>query len=461
MPDLLTPEQFAQSIKAKYPDYASVPDAELAQRMLTKYPEYRDRVQTAPPPDQSGDIILDNIKLAGEVAKGVVKGAVGTIEGGGQLIRNALHLPPSNQDPFAVKIPINPTPSNPAQQVGKTLEHIGEFYIPSTVLGKAKMAMATGHGILDALVGAGLEGTSAAAVQSAQQGSTEGAGKTAALTAGTTLGSQVAFKALGWLGERVENALVKATNADFKNGFNVSNIFKYKLGGSLSQTYDKADAKINDLGRQLRAAVSTAAPGQTPTVDVLGTLADTAKDLSTNSARTFGSNAEIERAVNKLLDDPMFQTLAKNGTVDLATAQQVKQAIGDLGAWLHDPSGRVVRDPDSKGMETVANALYSKLNAVIAQKSGGAYADINKQLSEILPIRQAVIRRIPVEQRANVLSMGDLLGFSTGTWGLALANRILKSGEAANAMVNVSQAANPSAALAGRTTGALFSQTKQ
>jgi hypothetical protein len=43
---LLTPEAFAQSIKAKYPDYASVPDAELAAKMLEKYPEYRDRVQT-------------------------------------------------------------------------------------------------------------------------------------------------------------------------------------------------------------------------------------------------------------------------------------------------------------------------------------------------------------------------------------------------------------------------------
>jgi len=42
---LLTPEAFAQSIKAKYPDYASVPDAELAAKMLEKYPEYRSQVQ--------------------------------------------------------------------------------------------------------------------------------------------------------------------------------------------------------------------------------------------------------------------------------------------------------------------------------------------------------------------------------------------------------------------------------
>lgn len=57
MPEqLMTPEAFAQSIKAKYPDYAEVPDAELAAKMLEKYPEYRDRVQTVAPKDAEAPI---------------------------------------------------------------------------------------------------------------------------------------------------------------------------------------------------------------------------------------------------------------------------------------------------------------------------------------------------------------------------------------------------------------------
>lgn len=44
--DLLTPTEFAQRIKAKYPDYKDVPDDVLAAKMLEKYPEYRDRVVT-------------------------------------------------------------------------------------------------------------------------------------------------------------------------------------------------------------------------------------------------------------------------------------------------------------------------------------------------------------------------------------------------------------------------------
>lgn len=40
---------FAARIKAKYPDYAEVPDEELTRRVLAKYPDYRDQVTFGPP----------------------------------------------------------------------------------------------------------------------------------------------------------------------------------------------------------------------------------------------------------------------------------------------------------------------------------------------------------------------------------------------------------------------------
>lgn len=44
----LSTDQFAASIKAKYPQYASVDNATLAQKMVAKYPTYADKVETAP-----------------------------------------------------------------------------------------------------------------------------------------------------------------------------------------------------------------------------------------------------------------------------------------------------------------------------------------------------------------------------------------------------------------------------
>lgn len=53
MPAKLSSDQFAQQIKAKYPQYASVDNATLTQKMVAKYPQYADKVQTAPAPPAS------------------------------------------------------------------------------------------------------------------------------------------------------------------------------------------------------------------------------------------------------------------------------------------------------------------------------------------------------------------------------------------------------------------------
>lgn len=45
MPEKLSMQQFAATIKAKYPDYASVPDDELVRRITYKYPDYLSMVQ--------------------------------------------------------------------------------------------------------------------------------------------------------------------------------------------------------------------------------------------------------------------------------------------------------------------------------------------------------------------------------------------------------------------------------
>ena len=38
-----SPQEFAASIKAKYPQYAEIPDDELVTRILDKHPVYRDK----------------------------------------------------------------------------------------------------------------------------------------------------------------------------------------------------------------------------------------------------------------------------------------------------------------------------------------------------------------------------------------------------------------------------------
>lgn len=48
MPDKVTPQQFSEQIKAKYPQYKDIADTELARSIVDKYPEYKDYVDFGP-----------------------------------------------------------------------------------------------------------------------------------------------------------------------------------------------------------------------------------------------------------------------------------------------------------------------------------------------------------------------------------------------------------------------------
>jgi hypothetical protein len=48
MPDKVTPQQFSEQIKAKYPQYKDISDIELARSIVDKYPDYKDYVDFGP-----------------------------------------------------------------------------------------------------------------------------------------------------------------------------------------------------------------------------------------------------------------------------------------------------------------------------------------------------------------------------------------------------------------------------
>lgn len=72
MPDpQLTTEQFSASIKKKYPQYAAVPDEQLAHAMVTKYPQYASQVALGPV--KPGSTAASTTKTDETMGKGPVK----------------------------------------------------------------------------------------------------------------------------------------------------------------------------------------------------------------------------------------------------------------------------------------------------------------------------------------------------------------------------------------------------
>ena len=78
--------------------------------------------------------------------------------------------------------------------------------------------------------------------------------------------------------------------------------------------------------------------------------------------------------------------------------------------------------------------FYRQLRQEIEKKAPEGIRSINKQISELIPISHAIIRRIPVAERNNVFSLTDIIsgGLSFGNpkaVGLFIANRLTKSGQ--------------------------------
>ncbi len=461
-------QTLAQMVRAKYPGaYDDLTDQQLESQVRAKFPGTYDdlpttQVKTETPPvpqpsmwqraAQSATQALTGIApeqqgRAADVLAGAGKSVLGTIEGGGKLIRSIPGVGPALAGMGDVTLPVTSQPTNADQATGKTLGNIAQMFVPGTALGKVKAAWATGNGMLDALIGAGVEGASAGTIGAAQTGSVKEGAKIGATAAGTGLAVQGALAAAKPLAEKIENVLVKPSKADLADGFDPENIFKYKVGGTLSQSYDKVQTKIKNLSNQLKTTLANAPAGSE--IDLNDAMAETMKRLHANAAGTYGQNAAIESAAEKLAEE--IPTVTKTGKVDLATANQVKQGVGDIGSWAF---GGIT--DELKAKEIVANALYDTLKTRIesaVSNAPGRVQQINSQLSDLIPIKNAITRRIPVAQRNAVLNLGNLLGMSSGHYWVGALNSLLQSGPAANVINAAGESAPSLAAGAGRIAG--------
>lgn len=305
---------------------------------------------------------------------------------------------------------------------------------PATALGKISVGAALGAG--------------SAGAEAMTQGAS--AGDVAKQTAiGGAVGGAVsgAFVGLGKLinsvGEKIQQGVIKPNQHDLADGFDVKNIKKYKLGGSLSKMYDNTENKLATLSHELNRKLSDS----TASVNLNDVIAETEKTLTGNKMKGFGANTSIQSALDQLKNEAV--NVSQTGQLSVPDAQLVKQASGRFGAWQYG-----LNDPDSTARQTVYNAFYTKLKEAIEKNSPEGVKDINKKLSELIPIANAIIRRIPVADRNRVLSLQDMLTLTVGAldpralagFGISIAQ---KSGSVGNTLTKVGPAMQSIAPVAG------------
>lgn len=414
--------------------------------------------QAAPVQQPEAGPVKKTFSAVGNFFKGAAKGAASTVSNVGTMGQNALDrvAKPITEavtgKPFQKNMTLNQAfdgtsiikPTNTAQKVGFATEQIGEFFLPQTGVSKGvKIVEGSANALPKLLQGAtklagrvGLEAASTAGVSKAQGASEEEVRNNAIMGGAVPIVGSVlnkAGKVLNAASKKIEFSQIKPTAKDISDGFKVDNVFKYNLGGSLQETAEKTHSRITGLADQLKQAIGAS----NAKLNLSTILDDVQKDLGGAKSATFGQNTKLQNAINFLREE--IGVVAKDGVVDLADAQQVKRSVGKLGAWQFG-----VKDPDATALETVANKMYTKLRLAIEKAAPDDVAAINKELSDLIPIENALIRRIPVAERNNMLSLTDVIA-GVGTisnpanmWLLGL-NKLAKSTRVANVLNKVSK----------------------
>jgi hypothetical protein len=325
------------------------------------------------------------------------------------------------------------SPKTGGEQTGAIVSEIAQFLVPSSAIVKGQKAVSgliqgTGKlaqaGRLATKVGTeGLVGGGTVALQRGDI--TDDDVKTAAIISSMfpIAGSLIKpfGKGVQKAGEKIQTTVLKPSKVDMENGFKIANVNKYGLGGSLNKTIGTAEATMNRLSQQLS---NTLAKSDTK-LKVSDLFEDTRKALQTQTLKQFGDNSSLDSALNKLMQE--LQIVAPDGSISIPSANEIKRAAGKKGSWVFG-----MTDPDSKASEIVYNTFYNKIKTAI-EKAAPEVKGINKQLSEIIPIQNAAIRRLPVEMRNQSIGLLDTIGlvgsvFDPKALGIIGANRLAKSG---------------------------------
>lgn len=247
------------------------------------------------------------------------------------------------------------------------------------------------------------------------------------------------FKAVGNLlgktGEKIQTSVIKPSQADIKDGFSIDTIKKYNLGGSLKTTFAKTDETIDKLTKELNDKLGASGTK----LDLNKVYENTVKKLTGNKLESFGANTQMANAVEKLKAE--IASVAQDGSVSIPEAQLVKRASGHFGAWSFG-----VPTPEATASQKVYNTFYNQLKTAIEDASPEGVKEINKEISKLIPVMNALIKRIPVAERNSALSLTDIISLTGASidpkaLSVSLLNLASKSGSVGSMLSKAPQVA--------------------
>jgi hypothetical protein len=430
----LSSDEFAQKVKAQYPQYANVDNTLLTQKMLAKYPQYADRVDLTPAAPAAPAPKPDLLRRAGNIANDVlsvtggkkVAQSIGTL--GGYLFAKAKDkLTGSNTAKFY---------DTSAPSIGQTVGDAAQLALTALPVGKIAGAAETGAKAIG--IGAKLAKPLAEAATSvgtgyafdvannAAQGKKGGAilapGANTAIGAalpGTGAVMGAAQKILPGAAPRIVNSLIKPLLKDFSYGKNPGRtVAEMGITGNsledLARNITQARQKVGAESARLGGTIDTQA--RLSVRDALSPIDEAMAAAARNNDTTVLSRLQdVKEALTKvLLPVSDVQTgrvsilPARNRELDNLTYTQglkVKQQIGDLTKFTGNASDdKTVNMALKKAYGGVKEALDKAASTVDPEKAA-KLRKLNEQYADLTSAEVATKYRDKIAERQNLVSL--------------------------------------------------------
>jgi len=442
---------FAALIKQKYPDYQDIDDSVLVERVLQKYPEYREMVMDEAP---TGGLPTPQEMLAQQNAGVGMPGAAPadaslTANQGakpGQHFQVTQGVDADNPEIARALAPRVYAARDQGAGIKQELSALGAdmLSLPGRMLASTPDAIGSddaGGAMVRGMTQTKGEGVIGNIVRSPAMGAAVAA---APFTGGASLGALAGASAAGAAGTQLENVgegrEFSATEAFVETGLGIAGgkaaqlAFK-GLGKAVSKGMDWVNEGATRIGKNRSYVIAFKEAKPTETMrrngfkletlrkhDIGGDLAHAQGKASSkvaeatsrlesvldDAAKKGGESAKID--VNDLINTikaepawkhvhkdviekqirPLIDNIAPDGKMDVVQSTQLKRAIGELRDW-----GASQKDLSAK--DRLLGRIYDKVRDATnqtAESLGGDVRSINRELNELIPVENVLTRRV-------------------------------------------------------------------
>jgi len=416
----MNPQEFAQTIKQKYPQYKNIDDATLARQMVAKYPEYKDKVDFGPQPGL-GSKLLDS---AGQVIAGGVKRTISTGQNIGNAVLNPVKKALNLEDVQTGVAEEKLVPETGLEKAGALAADVASFAIPGGQATKAVQATKFAKSI-PTLARMATEAVTGGAVAAAQQGEVDRETRDAAiLSAIFPAAGKVAGKVREKIGAetapRVINSLIKPLKKDLSYGKNPGR--GVAAEGITARSLDELEKKIGvalnartaqletlyESGANLRKKID-ASDALTPLEEAMN------KAAKQNNQALLNRLSEVEDALTtnlgQIKDETGKRIIVKSGArelknMTLSEALKLKRDIGRITRYTGNPSDDELVN---RALKDVYSNVKTKLEEAVPESK-----EMNERLADLLSAETATRNRDMLVQRQDLVGFTGRISSATG-----------------------------------------------